>query len=352
MREVLGRGRGVRRASCALLLAGSALLVGSSADIVSSRAPEAQLGDLARCRAYAGLPDGFGTVATAGMVWIAGGQLALGSTHGYPEERGGTTVQVDGFWIDRTEVTNAQFARFVAATGYITEAEREGRAPVFRPTSETDLAERGSYAWWTSTAGASWRKPAGPSGSNADHAHRPVVQVTHADALAYARWLGRTLPSERQWEYAAKAGRSDATLHHEPRDAHGRPRANFWQGRFPSWNSREDGFADSAPVGCFAPNPFGLYDMLGNVWEWTGSPYTSSHRPEDRADATLLSDRRDGGDIGCSAAPERGTRLVLKGGSFLCAASFCARFRVAARHAQEPSQAAMHVGFRTVLTKR
>jgi formylglycine-generating enzyme required for sulfatase activity len=164
------------------------------------------------------------------------------------------------------------------------------------------------------------------------------------------------LPSEAQWEYAAKAGRDEPSLHREPRDARGKPVANFWQGDFPTHNSLQDGYATSAPVGCFAPNSFGLFDMLGNAWEWTGSPYTSSHHPDDRRDAMLAQHttrlESESEDVACSAPARRGAHLVLKGGSFLCAPSFCARYRVAARHAQEADQPAMHVGFRTVQSAR
>jgi sulfatase modifying factor 1 len=301
------------------------------------------------CAHYGGVPDGFVTQANAGMVWIAGGDLMPGSQRGYPEERGGSRVRVAGFWIDRTEVSNAQFARFVQATGYVTLAEREGQAPVFHKPSLDELAANGEYAWWQLTAGASWRHPEGPSSDALQLPNHPVVQVAHADALAYARWLGHALPSELQWEYAAKAGRDSEALHREPRDAHGQPSANFWQGDFPTQNSRQDGFETSAPVGCFAPNPWGLFDMLGNVWEWTGAQYTSSHRADQAAPEEAAA--HGGSSAACSSQPASGARLVIKGGSFLCSANFCARYRVAARHAQEAEQPAMHIGFRTVLSE-
>ncbi len=329
---------------------GALLALATMATSAGARMP---LGTSALCRAYSGIPEGFGQSPTAGMVWVEGGVFTQGSQQGYRDERGGGAVRVPGFWIDRTEVTNAQFARFVEATGYVTEAERAGVAAVFRPPGASERAH--AYAWWTNVAGASWRHPEGPD-STVAHPNHPVVQITHADALAYARWLGRTLPSEAQWEYTAKAGRDDPSLHREPRDARGRPVANFWQGDFPAHNDVQDGYETSAPVGCFAPNPFGLFDMLGNVWEWTGSVYTSSHRLEDRRDAMLAQHASawDGAseDVACSAPARAGARLVLKGGSFLCAATFCARYRVAARHAQEADQPAMHVGFRTVRSVR
>jgi sulfatase modifying factor 1 len=229
----------------------------------------------------------------------------------------------------------------VAATDYVTEAERAGAAPVFRRPSREEYARGGAYVWWRAVRGADWRHPEGP-GSRALPSH-PVAQVSHDDALAYARWLGRRLPSEYEWEYAARARRDDAGLHHEPRDARGRPQANSWQGDFPVVNSREDGFDTSTPVGCFAANAFGLFDMLGNVWEWTSSPYASSHRPEDQDELTP----EDADAASCSTSAPRTRRFVLKGGSFLCASSFCARYRVSARHAQGAAEPAMHVGCRT-----
>jgi formylglycine-generating enzyme required for sulfatase activity len=314
----------------------------------SVRPSEAALGSRRACAAYGGVPSGFGPHSTAGMVLIGGGDFVPGSDHGYPDERGGERVRVPSFWIDRTEVTNAQFARFVAATGYLTVAERAGRAPVFHVPSAVELEARGDFSWWSDVAGASYRRPAGPGAASAA-ANLPVVQVAYEDALAYARWLGRALPSEVQWEYAAKANRDDASLHREPRDARGRPSANFWQGDFPARNTREDGFERSAPVGCYASKPFGLFDMLGNVWEWTGSPYTSSHRAQDAFGGAGEAERAGAGGQSCSASAAGARRYVIKGGSYLCSATYCARYRVAARHAQEAEQPAMHLGFRTVL---
>lgn len=348
----LGRATLLARVFCALLLVAASARV-SLRQNAAARA-RAELGTRALCRAYRGIPEGFASEPSAGMVFVEGGQLTLGSDHGYAEERGGRVVHVASFWIDRTEVSNAQFSAFVAATGYVTYAERAGEAPVFHVPSAAELEARGNYAWWNNVKGANFRHPEGPGSSLVGRENHPVVQITHDDALAYARWLGRSLPSEAQWEYAAKAGRSDDSLHHEPRDARGRPAANFWQGEFPRQNSREDGFLTSAPVGCFGANPLGLFDTLGNVWEWTGSIYTSSQHARDHEDAARafagagVGDATSGPQGACSAAAPRGAKLVLKGGSFLCAASFCARYRVAARHAQEPSQPAMHVGFRTV----
>lgn len=331
----------VRRLTSIVVVVAVAVLAWAAV-VRSAAERKPALGTLPLCQAYSGLPAGFGHDLHAGMVWVPGGVLTPGSQRGYPEERGGVAQPIAGFWLDRTEVTRAQFARFVAATGYVTEAERAGHAPVFRRPDAQASRER-AYAWWQRVDGADWSHPEGPESRALDHPQHPVSQVTHADALAYARWLGRVLPSELQWEYAAKAQRDSLELHREPRDAQGKPTANFWQGDFPLHNDVQDGFATSAPVGCFAPNPWGLFDMLGNVWEWTGTLYTSSHRLEDHDESPVA------GADSCTAPAKEGARLTLKGGSFLCSSNYCARYRVAARHAQEADQPAMHIGFRTLL---
>jgi formylglycine-generating enzyme len=293
-------------------------------------AASSPLGTRTACQAYGGRPLGWLADPHAGMVWVGGGDIVPGSTKGYPEERPGGATRVAGFWIDRTEVTHAQFADFARATGYVTVAERAGVAAVFRSPSEAELGER-SHGWWRLTHGSSWRHPDGPDSGAA--AAEPAVEIAFDDAVAYARWLGRTLPTEAEWELAARAGRDDESLHRAPRDAAGLPTANFWQGEFPTVNTAEDGFAARAPVGCYPANAFGLHDMVGNVWEWTTDRYRSPHP------------LHVPGPPAPSAADEP---RVIKGGSFLCAPNFCARYRVSARHAQEPGTAASHIGFRTV----
>jgi sulfatase modifying factor 1 len=316
--------------------AGRRGVVGPAALVVlfaSSQAGAGTLGTRASCAAYRGLPEGWQASPTAGMVWISGGEFVPGSAAGYPEERSAGPMRVPGFWIDRTEVTNAQFADFVAGTGYVTSAEREGTAPVFHIPGEAEVAE-GPYAWWRAVAGASWRHPEGPSSDLRGRGNRPVVQVTYEDAMAYARWLDRALPTEAQWELAARAGRGDGQLQRAPRDAHRRPTANFWQGEFPLRNSGEDGFVLVAPVGCFPPNPFGLFDTIGNVWEWTTDLYRAN--------------RREPEGVCLQHAGSAKQSRVIKGGSFLCSPDFCARYRATARHPQDPEMPAMHLGFRTV----
>ncbi|TXH06072.1 MAG: formylglycine-generating enzyme family protein [Nevskiaceae bacterium] len=299
----------------------------------------AALGDRTQCAAYSGLPPGWGQDAHAGMVHLRGGAYELGSTRGYAEERPPQTRRVEPFWIDRTEVSNAQFAAFVAATGYVTEAEKGEGAAVFRAPEGND-ATTAEGSWWHLVKGADWRHPEGPGSSIEGRGHEPVVDVSYADALAYAHWLGRELPSETQWEYAAKAGRNNESADRALRDAQGRPLANFWQGLFPYQDTGDDGFPGRAPVGCFPANPFGLHDMVGNVWEWTTDTYAA--HGEDEA-------TRGAGEA-VSVAPMRSgaERKVIKGGSYLCAANYCVRARAASRQPEEIDLPASHLGFRTV----
>jgi formylglycine-generating enzyme required for sulfatase activity len=264
------------------------------------------------------------------MVWIPGGAFTMGEDPNYPEEGPPRAVTVEGFWMDAHEVTNAQFAAFVAATGYVTMAER---TPPALPGAPPEMLQPGSavfrvptpenHAWWRWAVGAQWRDPAGDKGGIAGQERHPVVQIAYEDALAYAEWAGKQLPDEAQWEYAARAG---ARALPEPVDAAGKPQANYYQGVFPAKDLGTDGFTGRAPVGCFAANAFGLHDMIGNVWEWTSTA-------GERADA---------------AEPVG----VIKGGSFLCAANYCARYRPAARQFQERGLGTDHIGFRLIDTKR
>ncbi len=283
----------------------------------------------------------------AGMVWVPPGTYAMGDSV-YPEEGPQNSVRVAGFWMDRHEVTNAQFARFVDATHYVTQAERAvdprahpGLPPAMRkpgamvfvmPQNIADLSDVSQ--WWHYVPGANWRHPAGPQSSIVGHDNFPVVEVTHADALAYAHWLGRVLPGEAEWEWAARGAESHARPDHEqPKNA------NTWQGLFPVINSGEDGFVGLAPSGCYAPNRLGLYDMIGNVWEWTASIFTPDH-----ATAPGYTPPDD-------AVPQRPgeASYTIKGGSFLCAPNYCMRYRPGARAPQEADLAASHLGFRTIL---
>jgi sulfatase modifying factor 1 len=305
-----------------------------------------------RCADYSGVPDERG--ATAGMAFVPGGAFAMGAEHQYPEESSTKIVRVDGFYIDRHEVTNAQFARFIAATGYITVAER---GPDASKNLAADVSGPGSVVfvqpvkggdvtrWWQYVKGASWRHPEGPDSSIAGLDNRPVVHVAYDDALAYAKWMGRELPTEAQWEYAARGGREDGTIENGAFDAQGKPAANTWQGVFPVLNTADDGYVGVAPVGCFKPNGFDLYDMIGNVWEWTSDWYLAGHsrRPETNPlGPNLLQVRLSPG-----ATPTK----VIKGGSYLCSGNFCGRYRASARQPQEIDLGTSHIGFRTVLNK-
>jgi formylglycine-generating enzyme required for sulfatase activity len=326
-------------ALCGLsILVGSAYLGTSFAERRSRTPPAASaalLGDRQHCGGYTGLPPDWGVDPHAGMQRVDGARFQLGSLRGYAQERPLVDTRVDAFWIDRTEVSNAQFASFVAATGYVTDAERGGGAAVFRVDAETGR-------WWQLSKDANWRHPEGNGSDIAERGHEPVVDVTYADALAYAHWLHRELPTEAQWEFAAKAGRTDEQADRSLRDAKGHPLANFWQGLFPVDNSAEDGFAGRAPVGCYASNPFGLYDMVGNVWEWTTTVYESGHAVDVHHDDLLLA------VPGRDTTGARPIQRVIKGGSYLCSADYCMRARAASRQPEEADLPASHIGFRTV----
>jgi sulfatase modifying factor 1 len=314
--------------------------------------PEADVGS---CAAYSGLPSG--NHDTAGMTFIQAGTFTMGSDRHQPEERFTHVTRVDGFWIDRHEVTNAQFKQFVDATGYATLAER-GLDAKANPGLPKELLAPGSMVfaqpsdvrgseisqWWQYVSGANWRQPAGPGSSIAGKENHPVVHVAYEDALAYAHWRGRSLPTEAQWEFAARGGSDGEDDWSSAFDADGKPIANTWQGIFPVLNTKEDGYAGTAPVGCFKPNGYGLYDMIGNVWELTSDWYRAGHSREAAANPTgpeLVSLRVAAGQ----------SARVIKGGSHLCSSNYCSRYRPAARQPQEANLSAAHVGFRTVLNK-
>lgn len=282
-----------------------------------------------------------------GMVWVPAGSFDFGDTV-YPEEQPIRTTTLAGFWMDRTEVSNDEFARFVQATGYVTVAERPVD-PRLYPGLPPEMRKPGAVVfvmpnavngqgdvtqWWRYIPGANWRHPGGPATGIEGHGAFPVVALAFEDTLAYAKWKGRDMPSEAQWEWAARAGRQQAAQDHEqPRDA------NTWQGLFPVVNSGEDGFVGLAPVGCYAPNALGLFDMIGNVWEWTSDAYTPTHADSGAAPDQVPADLR----------PTTVTQRVIKGGSFLCAPSYCMRYRSGARQPQDSDLGASHLGFRTVL---
>jgi formylglycine-generating enzyme required for sulfatase activity len=260
---------------------------------------------------------------------IPAGTFAMGSDSAYPEEGPKHMVTVAGFNIDRYEVTNAQFAEFVAATGYVTEAERNPD-PAAHPDIDPSKLVPGSavfeapqeptadMGWWHFVPGANWRAPFGAGSTIKGQEFFPVVHVTYGDAQAYAKWRGRRLPTEVEWERAASGGRDSRFVWGTELAPDGKWRANTWQGAFPFKNTGADGFIGVAPVGCFESNDYGLNDMIGNVWELTADVY--------------------GGD---------GKLAVIKGGSYLCAENYCARYRASARQPLERDFSASHVGFRT-----
>ena len=299
-------------------------------------------------------------------VWIDGGVFAMGDERFYPEERPVHRVSVDGFWIDEHPVTNAAFARFVAETGHVTFAELPPD-PALYPGADPSLLVPGSIVfrqpsrrvslgdwrrWWEWAPGASWRHPQGPESDLDGLDDHPVVHVAHEDAGAYARWVGQELPTEAEWEYAARGGLEGAVyVWGDDPEPDGRPRANTWQGEFPWQNLERDGFARTSPVGSFPPNQFGLFDMAGNVWEWTVDWFTSTHEPDTSSPCCVPRNPRVTSPLGSFALDEPGAdipRRVIKGGSHLCAPNYCLRYRPAARQAEPVDSTASHIGFRCI----
>ena len=309
------------------------------------------------------------------MRWLPGGAFTMGSTGWYPEEAPLRRVWVDGFWIDETPVTNREFARFVAATGHVTVAEI-APDPKDYPGMPPELAVPGSLVftptagpvpltdyqrWWRFVPGADWRHPQGPDSDldSLDLWDHPVVQVAWSDAAAYARWAGKALPTEAEHEYAARGGLEGRDFAWGDELApEGRMMANYWQGEFPHHNSLADGWAGTSPVRSFPANGHGLFDMIGNVWEWTQDWW--EERPararKKRPDACCTIRNPRGGQLWGSYDPAQPQvkigRKVLKGGSHLCAVNHCQRFRPAARHPEMIDTATTHIGFRCVVREK
>jgi sulfatase modifying factor 1 len=294
------------------------------------------------------------------MVWIPGGEFLMGSDDFYPEERPIHVARSDGFWMDEHPVTVAEFRRFVKDTGHVTVAEIPPDPAGFPDADPTQLVP-GSLvftppggpvsladfrAWWSWVPGAQWRHPSGPGSTTHGLERHPVTHVAHADAVAYASWAGKALPDEVEWELAARGGLHGAAYAwgDEP-TPRGRMLANTWQGDFPVHNELLDGYDRTSPVGRFPPNGFGLFDVTGNVWEWTSQDWTASHaeRPaptgEERETASCCSPQSDAD--GPSAK-------VIKGGSHLCAPNYCLRYRPAARQRQTVDTSTSHLGFRCI----
>jgi formylglycine-generating enzyme len=306
------------------------------------------------------------TKARTGMVHIPGGEFTMGDDHHYPEERPAHRVRVDGFWMDETPVTNRQFREFVEATGHVTFAEIAPRREdyphaaahmlkagslVFRPLhGPVDLND--CESWWEFAFGATWRRPYGRMSTNRGLDDHPVVHVTFSDAEAYALWAGKDLPTEAEWEFAARAGLDGkAYAWGDELSPGGRHMANTWQGQFPGENLKLDGYERTSPVLAFAANSYGLRDMIGNVWEWTADWYVERHAADPAKPCCTPSNPR-GPSREASIDhrdPTHMPRKVLKGGSHLCAPSYCRRYRPAARHPQPVDTSTSHVGFRCVV---
>jgi formylglycine-generating enzyme len=301
------------------------------------------------------------------MAWIPGGAFLMGSDDHYPEERPAHHVSVDGFWIDRTPVTSALFEQFVAATGYVTFTEKPRDLADYRDAKDERL-EPGSLVFvkphdpvkpqdfhdgWRYVPGADWRHPRGPNSTLKGRDTHPVVHVTYVDALAYAGWAGKELPTEAEWEFAARGGLDGAPYAWgSEMTPNGRHFANTWQGEFPWQNLKGDGFEGTSPVDSFPANGYGLYDMIGNVWEWTADWYTPRH-PDENVKRCCIPRKLHGGveegSFDPGAPRVRIPRKVLKGGSHLCAPNYCQRYRPAARYPEPIDTATGHVGFRCVI---
>jgi sulfatase modifying factor 1 len=307
------------------------------------------------------------------MIWIPGGTFLMGTNdkESFPNERPAHLVQVQGFWIDELDVTNAEFSKFVEATGYVTTAERKidwedlkkelppgtpkpddsALAPgalVFTPTAGpvplNDLS-----AWWRWVHGANWRHPEGPESSIQGRENHPVVQVSWYDAVAYAQWAGKRLPTEAEWEFAARGGlESKRYVWGDEFKPGGKYMANTWQGIFPVRDSGEDGFVGTSPVGSFPANGYGLYDMAGNVWQWCSDWY----RVDRNVEAASKNVCRDPGGPAESYDPADpySPKRVVKGGSFLCNPSYCESYRPTARRGTPPDTGSSHTGFRCVIS--
>jgi formylglycine-generating enzyme required for sulfatase activity len=302
----------------------------------------------------------------AGMVRIPGGTFRMGSNEHYPEERPAHQVTVDGFWIDAAPVTNARFRGFVEETGHVTFAEIvpdpadypgalpemlfAGSLVFIQPAGPVDRRNIGN--WWHWMKGADWRHPQGPESSIEGKDDHPVVHVTYQDAEAFAAWEGKALPTEAEWEFAARGGlEGKAYAWGDEFIPGGRFMANTWQGEFPWEQRNEDGHPGTSPVGSFAPNGYGLFDMIGNTWEWTTDWYTPKHTG-DVVKACCIPRNPLGAAMELSYDPSqpnvRIPRKVLKGGSHLCAPNYCRRYRPAARYPEPIDTSTSHVGFRCI----
>jgi formylglycine-generating enzyme required for sulfatase activity len=298
------------------------------------------------------------------MAYVPGAAFDMGDERFYPEERPVRRVEADGFWIDERPVTVAAFRRFVRETGYVTLAERPP-TPAQYPDADPELLVPGSLvfrktagpvhlddvrSWWEYAPGAYWKRPAGPGTTVNGRDHHPVVHVAYEDAEAYAIWSGKELPTEAEWERAARGGLERAVFawgdEHFPG---GKAMANTWQGEFPWQNLKLDGYEGTSPVGSFPPNGYGLFDMCGNVWEWTSDWFSLPEAHETSPPCCVPRNPRVDSSAESPASGETIPRRVIKGGSHLCAPNYCLRYRPAARQGEAIDTSTSHIGFRCIV---
>ena len=309
-----------------------------------------------------------------GMVWIPGGIYDMGASDGdrmaLPHEKPKHTVKVDGFYMDETEVTNAQFSKFIEATNYITTAERpvdwdliKQQLPPGTPKPHDSLLLPGSLLfkktkesvpnlydfsqWWRWTTGANWKQPEGKGSSINEKDNHPVVHLSFEDAMAYCNWAGRRLPTEAEWEFAARGGKRDKIYFWGDLTDKLSSYVNSWEGEFPVDNTQADGFEKSAPVKTYPPNGYGLYEISGNVWEWTSDWYSSQYYQYCKENS--ITNNPKGPKEAFNPSNPYVDERVIRGGSFLCNASYCASYRVSSRMATDPNTSLEHLGFRTVI---
>ena len=315
--------------------------------------------------------------APPAMAWVPGGEFTMGTddVRSFPNERPAHRMKIDGFWMDEHDVTNAEFARFVEATGYVTTAEKKPdweemkkELPPDTPKPDDNVLVPGSLvftpsshpvplddlsAWWRWVPGASWRHPEGPDSNVAARENHPVVQVSWYDAVAYAKWVGKRLPTEAEWEFAARGGlEGKRYAWGDEFRPNGKYMANTWQGLFPVTNTAEDGFVGTSPVKSFPPNGYGLYDMAGNVWQWCSDWYRVDAFTQvvmKLADKSVCRDT-GGPNESWDPADPNAPKRVVKGGSFLCNPSYCESYRPSARRGTPPDTGSSHTGFRCVLS--
>jgi sulfatase modifying factor 1 len=305
------------------------------------------------------------SASTEGMVWIEGGEFSMGSDArlAQADERPAHPVRVDGFWMDSTEVTNAQFRKFAEATGFVTDAERPpdlaalmAQVPPGTPPPPVELLVPGSLIftppqapgqpWWEWRAAANWRRPEGPTSDLSGRGDHPVVHVSWQDATAYADWAGKRLPTEAEWEFAARGGLDAAPFVWGDQNDDLSTRMNTWQGQFPNVREKGDGYADTSPVGSFPPNGYGLYDVAGNVWEWVADWYRPDTYPQRAGDGVVVNPTgpKSSFDPDEPYSPKR----VCRGGSYLCSDNYCTGYRPSARMKSSPDTSLAHTGFRCV----